>query len=39
VDLSHELRQWLNQQSPESEKDDPPVRCKLTDLSLGGCYL
>jgi CheY-like chemotaxis protein len=39
VDLAHELRQWLNQQSPESEKDDPPVRCKLTDLSLGGCYL
>jgi CheY-like chemotaxis protein len=39
VDHSHELRQWLNQHSPESEKDDPPVRCKLTDLSLGGCYL
>ena len=39
VDPSHELRQWLNHQSPESEKDDPPVRCKLTDLSLGGCYL
>jgi hypothetical protein len=39
VDPSHELRQWLNQHSPESEKDDPPVRCKLTDLSLGGCYL
>jgi CheY-like chemotaxis protein len=39
VDLSHDLRQWLNQHSPESEKNDPPVRCKLTDLSLGGCYL
>jgi len=39
VDLSHQLRQWLNQHSPESEKDDPPVRCKLSDLSLGGCYL
>jgi c-di-GMP-binding flagellar brake protein YcgR len=39
VDASHELRQWLNQHSPEAEKDDPPVRCKLTDLSLGGCYL
>ena len=35
VDLSHDLTPWLNQQSPESEKDDPPVRCKLTDLSLG----
>jgi c-di-GMP-binding flagellar brake protein YcgR len=39
VDPSHDLRSWLNQHSPESEKDDPPVRCKLTDLSLGGCYL
>lgn len=39
VDQSHDLRLWLNQNSPESEKDDPPVRCKLTDLSLGGCYL
>jgi len=39
VDLSHQLRQWLNQNAPEGEKDDPPLRCKLTDLSLGGCYL
>jgi c-di-GMP-binding flagellar brake protein YcgR len=39
VDVAHELRLWLNQHSPEGEKDDPPVRCKLTDLSLGGCYL
>jgi c-di-GMP-binding flagellar brake protein YcgR len=33
------LRQWLNSQLPESEPDDPPVNCRLTDLSLGGCYL
>jgi c-di-GMP-binding flagellar brake protein YcgR len=39
VDVTHDLRLWLNQNSPESEKDDPPVRSKLTDLSLGGCYL
>jgi c-di-GMP-binding flagellar brake protein YcgR len=39
VDVAHDLRHWLNQHSPEGEKDDPPVRCKLTDLSLGGCYL
>jgi len=39
LNAAHELRQWLNQHSPEAEKDDPPVRCKLTDLSLGGCYL
>ena len=34
-----ELKRWLNQQFPDQEKDDPPVSCKLTDLSLGGCYL
>lgn len=39
VDVAYQLRQWLNQNAPEAEKDDPPVRCKLTDLSLGGCYL
>ena len=39
VDLAHTLRVWLNENSPESEQDDPPVGCKLTDLSLGGCYL
>jgi hypothetical protein len=29
----------LNCQLPEPEQDDPPVTCRLTDLSLGGCYL
>ncbi len=33
------LRQWLNGQLPEPEQDDPPVNCRLTDMSLGGCYL
>ena len=33
------LRRWLNSQLPEPEQDDPPVRCQLTDLTLGGCYL
>jgi hypothetical protein len=33
------LRQWLNSQLPEPEPDDPPVNCRLTDLSGGGCYL
>ncbi len=33
------LRQWLSSQLPEPEADDPPVNCRLTDLSLGGCYL
>jgi CheY-like chemotaxis protein len=35
----HQLKAWLNSNSPEFDKDDPPVRCRLTDLSLGGCYL
>src|SRR5437667_11584211 len=33
------LKAWISNHSPESERDDPPVQCKLTDLSLGGCYL
>jgi len=33
------LRLWLNSQLPEPEQDDPPVTCRLTDLSIGGCYL
>jgi len=43
VDLPPEnarlLREWLQRNSPEAERDDPPVRSQLTDLSLGGCYL
>ncbi len=34
-----QLREWLKINSPEAEQDDPPIRCQLTDLSLGGCYL
>jgi hypothetical protein len=33
------LREWLKQNSPDAEQDDPPIRCRLTHLSLGGCYL
>ena len=43
VDMSAEatqqLRDWLKQNSAEIEPDDPPIQCRLTDLSLGGCYL
>jgi DNA-binding response OmpR family regulator len=43
VDLSpeahHQIKSWLAQHSPEFEEEDPPVPCKLTDLSLGGCYM
>jgi len=38
-DVARQLREWLGRNSPEAEKDDPPTRCRLTDLSLGGCYL
>ncbi|MGA8617889.1 MAG: PilZ domain-containing protein [Candidatus Sulfotelmatobacter sp.] len=38
-EFDRELREWLSRNSPDAEKEDPPVRCQLTDLSLGGCYL
>lgn len=38
-EFARQLREWLGRNSPEMEQDDPPVRCQLTDLSLGGCYL
>jgi hypothetical protein len=38
-EATHHLREWLKQNSPDAEPDDPPVRCQLTDLSLNGCYL
>jgi CheY-like chemotaxis protein len=37
-DTRHDLKAWLKKNSAESD-DDPPAPCKLTDLSLGGCYL
>jgi|SRR5579863_5327014 len=43
VDLSRKqrncLKSWMNRHCPEIEKEDPPVPCKLTDVSPGGCYL
>ena len=43
VDLAPEVRNrlnaWLESRAPEFDQDDPPSPCKLTDLSLGGCYL
>ncbi|MFY9904119.1 MAG: PilZ domain-containing protein [Terriglobales bacterium] len=38
-DQRNSLRQWLDSQLSEPDQDDPPVNCRLTDLSLGGCYL
>jgi c-di-GMP-binding flagellar brake protein YcgR len=37
--LRDRLKAWLESRTPEFEQDDPPAPCKLTDLSLGGCYL
>jgi c-di-GMP-binding flagellar brake protein YcgR len=39
AEATQQLRDWLRQNSPDAEQDDPPIRCQLTDLSLGGCYL
>lgn len=38
-EATRQLRDWLKQNSPDAEQDDPPIQCRLTDLSLGGCYL
>lgn len=39
LDATEQLKDWLKKNSPDAEQDDPPIRCQLTDLSLGGCYL
>ena len=38
-EAARQLKDWLKQNSADAEQDDPPIRCQLTDLSLGGCYL
>ena len=38
-DQRTELRKWLDSQLAEPVPDDPPVVCRLTDLSAAGCYL
>jgi len=43
LDLAHahrqQLKAWLARYSPEIEPDDPPLNCKLTDVSAAACYL
>ena len=39
AEIQLQIKEWLARQSPEFEEDDPPIPCKLTDLSLGGCYM
>ncbi len=38
-EVVRELRVWVEKNSPEVQKYDPPVVCKVTDMTLGGCYL
>jgi c-di-GMP-binding flagellar brake protein YcgR len=38
-EATQQLREWLKQNSPDAEQDDPPIPCQLTDMSLGACYL
>ena len=39
--VREQLGEWLSSHSHEAlpEEPDPVCRCKLTDLSLGGCYV
>ena len=36
---AEELKQWIARQLLGSEVEEPPVSCKLTDLSPSACYL
>jgi hypothetical protein len=38
-EASAQIKAWLDSYAPDLDKDDPPVACKLTDLSPGGAYL
>jgi CheY-like chemotaxis protein len=38
-ETSERLKLWIGRQLMGSDADEPPVNCKLTDLSLGACYL
>ena len=39
AESNNQLKAWLESQAPELDPDDPPVPCKLTDLSPAGGYL
>jgi len=38
-DQSSRLKSWIFRQLQGGDADDPPVTCRLTDLSLNACYL
>jgi DNA-binding response OmpR family regulator len=38
-DAAMRLKAWIARQLQGADGDDPPVNCRLTDLSLSACYL
>ena len=38
-DQSSRIKSWIFRQLQGGDADDPPVNCRLTDLSLNACYL
>ena len=38
-ETSEKLKLWIGRQVMGSDAEEPPVTCKLTDLSLSACYL
>jgi DNA-binding response OmpR family regulator len=39
AETTENLKLWIGRQLMGSNAEEPPVTCKLTDLSLGACYL
>jgi len=39
LEPADQLKQWIARQLLGTDADEPPVSCKLTDLSVGACYL
>ncbi len=39
AETAEQLKRWIGRQLMGSDAEEPPVTCKLTDLSLGACYL
>jgi CheY-like chemotaxis protein len=37
--MSERLKSWIGRQLLGTDAEEPPVTCKLTDLSLSACYL
>jgi DNA-binding response OmpR family regulator len=38
-ETSEQLKHWIGRQLMGNDAEEPPVTCKLTDLSLSACYL